>query len=143
MSLQEILDKLLKKEGDEAMPGSHHIARFDLECLKPIEHSPRKKSLQYFVDEWKKRGNLYSLDEKEPIAVADVGGIYCVYNGNQRVLFYLLNGFNSVEAIGFTPTGFYQDIFNGALRLAENMGILSFNDLATIVERPESYRVKY
>ena len=43
MSLQKILDKLLKKEGDEAMPQSYHIAGFDLECLKSIEHSPRKK----------------------------------------------------------------------------------------------------
>ena len=58
------------------------------------------------MDEWKKRGNLYSLDEEEPIAVADLGGIYCVYNGNQRVLFTCLMVSIQLKQLGLLQQNF-------------------------------------
>lgn len=93
MGLQEILDKLLeaKKGNFETTQKDHRIANYSINGLKPLEFTPRKESLQYFVEEWERNGNLYSLDEKGLIMVAHIDDNYLVNNGNQRLLFYQIN----------------------------------------------------
>ena len=141
MGLQESLDKILITEGANFKDTqiNHRVVWRDISTLRPIELTPKTDSLRYFREEWNKHGNLYSLDGKGPIMVADSNS--SVHNGNQRIIFYQLNNIPSVEVVLFTPIGSYVEILNGCLRYAEMIGIFSFNDLVKQIEDPNRYKI--
>ena len=122
------------------------LKEFRLSKLVPQVPEPRYGALNFLMEYWTEHGSLDGLPFKPLVNVID--GVFYLSDGNQRAIFYHLNGFETMMAEELTSgdyeTGSESLVRYNKLSIAEELGkrgIISVGGLAEMVENPERYMI--
>ncbi len=119
------------------------LKEYNILDLVPQEYKPRIRSLNFFTYLYRRERSLDSLNDL-PI-VEPIDGRYYMGEGNNRAMFYLLNGIYTIRAekriINPKKNPIRIVVAKNISRELEMMGIRSFQDLISRIKDPEKFMV--
>ena len=110
--------------------------------LIPQELKIKTRTLEYYAEKYRKHGRIYLPDP--PPMVDKVRSTLYLADGNQRAIFYLLNGINTIKANERILDPDDEDVEVCEIIAEKNRrcGINSFQDLAAKVKNAERFIVR-
>ena len=123
------------------------MERFEINKLIPLD-SPIPWRLREFTDWYKLFGNLNQHNQTAPPEVENVDGKLYLANGNQRAVWYAINGYNTMLAEQRTlnpDPRIHRDLIERRRKRAlelQQIGIFSPLDWLSRIQNPEQYKVK-